>query len=108
MAEVREPLGADAALAHAHFHRVARHQPDRHERDEHQRDEGRNGQRDPLEEELEQVPPATLLEVDPVELVRRERALLEARHVGAHRLQTTECAILRSGAASCSIACISM
>ncbi len=46
VAEHRQPLRADAALADAHLHRIARHQPDRDEGDEHQRDEGGYRQRE--------------------------------------------------------------
>jgi hypothetical protein len=43
--EHRQAFGRNAALAHPHLHRIARHQPDGDEGDEHQRDERRDGER---------------------------------------------------------------
>ncbi len=50
VAELRQPLRRDAALADADFDGVAGDQPDGDEGEEHQREEGRDGQRDPAEE----------------------------------------------------------
>ncbi len=53
MAQFREALRRYAALAAAHFDRVARHKADHHEGDEHQRHECRDRQRQTFEEEGE-------------------------------------------------------
>ena len=57
MAQLRQPLRRDAALAHAHLDGVAGHEPQHHESDEHERDECRNCQRQALEEEPDHVNP---------------------------------------------------